>query len=215
MNRWRWPRSPVAPGGVLADTAVFPWRTGAEAQGSEADEPVPTTPVVVRPWSVEIGLLVARVVVGVGGVLGGARTLFSLPPGAAGGAAGVRAVLTGYGFTPVEPLATAFGWAQLGAGVLVLLGVLASFAASVFVAIGVVAVVVTAPAAWVAGTLGPVAPSLYGLALAGVVVLAGPGRISGDADRPWHRHQSAVGLACLVIGLMAAVTVLLFFRGPV
>lgn len=197
--------------GAPSDTAVFPWRVGDDALGSPSDEPVPTRAVVVRPWGADAGLLVVRVVLALTALLHGARALFDLPRGH-GGSDAVAALVAGYGFTPVTPLVTAYGWAQLAAGVLVGLGVFASFAASALLAVGVVALGVSLPAAWTALAVGPVEGPLFGLVLAAVVVLVGPGRISGDADRAWFRAQTAVGVTCAIIGVGTGVTVLLAFR---
>jgi putative oxidoreductase len=196
--------------GAPHDTAVFPWR--GDGAASVLDEPVATTTVVVRPWGAEVGLLVARVVVGLTAILAGARTLFDLPRGHADGTAATQALLTGYGFAPVESLTTALGWAGIVAGLLVVLGVLASFAASALVAVHLVGVCLTVPAAWAAGAVWPAQASLFGLALAALVVLSGPGRISGDADRAWYRAQTPVGVACMIIGVGTGATVLLFMR---
>lgn len=205
-------RSPVAPDGALADTAVFPWRDGPEAEGTVDDEPARTTVVAIRPRSADMGLLAVRIVLGLTAVLDGARTLFSVPRGHSGGTEAVRALLAGYGFRPVVELTTALGWAELVAGVLVGLGVAASFAASALLAVATVAVGVTLPAAWAAGAVGPARGWLLTLVAAAVVVLAGPGRHSGDWGRPWERRQTPVGLTCLVIGVGTGLTVLLAFR---
>ncbi len=197
--------------GAPNDTAVFPWRAGDDALGSVADEPVATRAVLVRPWGADAGLLLVRVVLGLTALLDGARALFDLPRGH-GGADALAGLLAGYGFAPVPPLVTAYGWAQLVAGVLVGLGVFASFAASALVAIGVVALGVSLPAAWAALAVGPVTGPLFGLVLAAVVVLVGPGRISGDADRAWFRAQTPVGITCLIIGVGTGLTVLFAFR---
>ena len=197
--------------GAPSDTAVFPWRTGEDALGSPADEPVATRPVLVRPWSADVGLLLVRVVLGLTALLRGARALFDLPRGH-GGADAVAGLVAGYGFTPVGPLVTAYGWALLGAGVLVGLGVFASFAAAALVATGVVALGLGLPAAWSALDVGPVAGPLFGLVLACVVVLVGPGRFSGDSDRAWFRAQTPVGVTCLIIGVGTGLTVLFAFR---
>jgi putative oxidoreductase len=197
--------------GAPADTAVFPWRVGEDAHGSAADEPAATRPVLVRPWGADAGLLLVRVVLGLTALLRGARALFDLPRGH-GGAEAVAALVAGHGFAPVAPLVSAYGWAELGAGVLVGLGVFASFAASALVATGVVALGTSLPAAWSALAVGPVAGPLFGLVLACVVVLAGPGRFSGDADRAWFRAQTPVGVTCLIIGVGTGLTVLLAFR---
>ena len=95
---------------------------------------------------------------------------------------------------------------------LVGLGVFASFAASALVATGVVALGVSLPAAWSALEVGPVAGPLSGLVLACVVVLVGPGRFSGDADRAWFRAQTPVGVTCMIIGVGTGLTVLFAFR---
>ena len=197
--------------GAPHDTAVFPWRVGDDALGSPADEPVATRAVLVRPWGADVGLLLVRVVLGLTALLDGARALFDLPRGH-GSADTVATLVAGYGFAPVAPLVTAYGWVQLGAGVLVGLGVFASFAASALLAVEVVALAVSLPAAWAALAVGPVEAPLFGLVLAGVVVLVGPGRISGDAHRAWFRAQTPVGVVCTIIGVGTGLTVLFAFR---
>lgn len=197
--------------GAPEDTTVFPWRVGDDALGSPADEPVATRAVLVRPWGADVGLLLVRVVLGLTALLDGARALFDLPRGH-GSADAVATLVAGYGFAPVAPLVTAYGWVQLGAGVLVGLGVFASFAASALLAVEVVALGVSLPAAWAALAVGPVEAPLFGLVLAGVVVLVGPGRISGDADRAWFRAQTPVGVVCTIIGVGTGLTVLFAFR---
>lgn len=197
--------------GAPSDTTVFPWRE--EAGASTIDEPVPTTTVLaVRPWAAEVGLLLARVVLGGTAILGGARTLFDLPRGHGDGTAATQTLLSGLGFRPVVELTAALGWVQLVAGLLVVLGVFASFAASALLAVHLVALVVSAGAAWSAGAVGPAEAPLFGLTLAAVIVLAGPGRISGDAERPWYRAQTAVGVTATLIAAGTAVTVLLALR---
>jgi putative oxidoreductase len=197
--------------GAPHDTAVFPWRAGPDALGSSADEPEATRTVLVRPWGADAGLLLVRVVLGLTALLRGARALFDLPRDH-GGAGAVGAVVAGHGFTPVGPLVTAYGWALISAGVLVGLGVFASFAASALVATGVVALGASLPTAWSALDIGPAVGPLYGLALACVVVLVGPGRFSGDADRAWFRAQTPVGVTCMIIGVGTGLTVLFAFR---
>jgi putative oxidoreductase len=197
--------------GAPHDTAVFPWRAGDDALGSAADEPAATRAVLVRPWGADAGLLLVRVVLGLTALLRGARALFDLPRGHSGADA-FAAVVAGHGFTPVGPVVIAYGWAQLAAGVLVGLGVFASFAASALVATGVVALGTSLPAAWSALDVGPAAGPLYGLVLACVVVLVGPGRFSGDADRAWFRAQTPVGVTCMIIGVGTGLTVLFAFR---
>ncbi|HEY2224548.1 DoxX family protein [Actinomycetospora sp.] len=223
MGRWRRGGAPPAVEeqaefsilgfeGAPHDTAVFPWR--GDGAASALDEPVATTAVVAtRPWATEVGLLLARVVLGVTAILGGARTLFDLPRGHADGTAATRALLGGYGFAPAGGLTTALGWAEIVAGLLVVLGVLASFAASALVAVHLVAMCLTLPAAWAAGAVGPAEAPVFGLALSALVVLSGPGRISGDADRAWYRAQTPVGVSCMIIGVGTGLTVLLFMRG--
>ncbi|MCD2197029.1 DoxX family membrane protein [Actinomycetospora endophytica] len=198
--------------GAPHDTAVFPWRAGDDALGSMADEPVATRTVVVRPVGADVGLLLARVVLALTALLDGARALFDLPRGH-GAADAVATLVAGYGFAPASALVTAYGWAQLVAGVLVGLGVFASFAASALVAVGVVALGVSLPATVPTLAVGPVEGPLFGLVLAAVVVLVGPGRISGDADRAWFRAQTPVGVACMIIGIGTGLTVLLALRG--
>ena len=84
--------------GAPHDTAVFPWRGDDEALGSAADEPVATRTVLVRPGGRDVGLLLARVVLGLTAMLGGARALFDLPRGHGAARAVAQPLVAGYGF---------------------------------------------------------------------------------------------------------------------
>ena len=197
-----------------SDTALFPWRQGEDAWGSTLDEPAVVGPVARRrpPVSADLGLLLARLVIGGVAVLAGARTLFGLPRGSGAGRAATEAVVSGYGFERFGLLTTVMGWAELVGGVLVVLGVFASLAASALLAVAVTAVGLTAPLALATQTTGPVERPLLAATLAAVIVLAGPGRVSADSGRSWSRSQTAVGLVGLLLGVGVGLTVLLALR---
>ncbi len=191
--------------------AVLPWREPARR---DTLPDVVATPALTAtgPLSADLGLLLARVVLGGMAVLAGARALFAIPAGTGGGPATTAALLARHGFLLPDLLARVLGWAGLVAGLLVLLGTFASFAAAVLLAPTVAAVGVTAPVAVAAGDVAPVAGPLLALTVAVVVVLVGPGRIAGDAGRAWTRAQTAVGLVCLLLGVATGLTVLFAFR---
>jgi len=79
----RWSRSPVTSSGEFSDTALFPWRTGADAMGSTLDEPAPAavTTAATRRWplSADLGLLCARLVLGAVAILHGTGILSPCP----------------------------------------------------------------------------------------------------------------------------------------
>jgi len=210
----RWSRSPVTSSGEFSDTALFPWRTGADAMGSTLDEPAPAavTTAATRRWSLsaDLGLLCARLVLGAVAILHGTGILVALPRGS--GRPVAEAMLAGYGFVRPDLLTTYLGWAQLVAGVLLVFGVFASFAGAALLAVAVAAVGVTAPLALTVRAIGPVQGPLLAVALTATVVLAGPGRISADSGRAWARQQTASGLVCLLLGVATGVTVLLALR---
>lgn len=175
--------------------AVFPWREPARRDTL----PEARTAVAVMPGvlGTDLALLLARLVLGGLAVPAGARTLFAIPAGTGGGPATTAALLSRYGFLAPELLARALGWAGLVAGLLVVVGTFASFAAAVLLAPAVTAVGVTAPTAVAAGDVGPVAGPMLALTVTAVVVLAGPGRIAGTPGGPGRAPRPpSVWCAC-------------------
>ena len=211
----RWSRSPVVPGGELGDTVLFPWRSGDDALGSTLDEPSPARAapeIVASPFSADLALLLARVVVGLLAVLGGGSAVLDLPRGVGRGA--TETLLAVHGFGPVATLTTVLGWAALVGGVLLGLGVFASVAAGVLLAAGVAALGVEIPVALAAGSPAPLVAPVLAATLLVILVLAGPGRISADAGRAWARAraQTPVGLTCVLLAVVTGLTVLVAYR---
>ena len=209
--RWLQARSPVGPGGELSDAGLFSWRPKVDAHARTVDQAAPRVVVpTLWPFSADLGLLLVRVVLSGFALVHGARVLAGQPGGPARSAA--EATLSGYGFVRPDLLTTYLGWVQLVAGVLLLLGVFATFAGAALLAVTVTAVGLTVPVAWAAHAMGPVQGPLLTLTLTAVVVLAGPGRISGDAGRAWARQQTPVGLVGLFLGVATGLTVLFALR---
>lgn len=210
LRRARAGGEPDVPSGPGALDVVLPW---AEPMRRDTlPDRVALTRATAGTLSADLGLLLARLVLGGLSVLAGARTLFAIPAGTGGGPAAATALLTRHGFVLPDVLTRVLGWAGLVAGLLVVLGTFASFAAAVLLAPAVTAVGVTVPAAVAGGDAGPVAGPLLALTVAAVVVLAGPGHVAGDAGRAWHRAQTPVGLVCLLLGVATGLTVLFAFR---
>ena len=213
--RWLPQQSPVTPDGSPGDTVLFPWRSGDDALGSTLDEPAPAVTAGSRttwPVSADLALLLARAVVGALAVLVGVRTLADLPRDT--GRSATEALLAAHGFSPVGTLATVLGWTVLAAGVLLAVGVFASFAAGALLATTVAALGVAVPPVLAGAPIATLASPVLATTLVAVLVLAGPGRVSGDAGRPWTRPgvQTPVGLACLVLGVATGITVLFAYR---
>ena len=197
---------------AAADTDPL-WGRGPWA--ATLDEPTPraaTAAASARRWptAADLALLLARVVLGVLAVLHGAGTLVGIPRGTP--RAATEAALAGRGFMRPDLLTTVVGWVGLVAGVLLVLGLFASFAASALLAGAVAAAGASLSGAWVEQATGTAQVPLLALALTAVVVLTGPGRVAADAGRSWARRQTLTGLVCLALGVAVGVLVLVVLR---
>lgn len=159
------------------------------------------------------GLLLLRFAVGGVFFAHGAQKVFGLWGGS--GIAGFTEGLQSLGFQQAEVLAWVTGIVELVAGAFVVLGVLTPLAAGGLVAIMVNAVVLKAANGFfIAGPAGADAVELdvvLGLAAA-AIALCGPGRIALDRGRTWQRRPTPWGVLGLLIGVTAAVLVLVLLR---
>lgn len=187
--------------------------------GTGYDEPQSTTTRPARralAWNggTDLGLLLLRF--GVGGTFfaHGAQKVFGLWGGP--GITGFAQVLDGFGFVESVALAWVVGVTELVAGAFVVLGVLTPLAAAGLLALMIDAVVLKAVNGFfVASPAGAGAVELevvLGLAAA-AIVLTGPGRVALDNGRTWHRRPAPWGVLALLVGVAAAVLVLVFLRG--
>ncbi|MHA6627567.1 DoxX family protein [Pseudonocardia sichuanensis] len=192
-------------------TSVFP------NAGSFGDtDPAPTRPNRRElTWNrgTDVGLLLLRF--GVGGTFfaHGMQKVFGLWGGP--GIDGFAQVLEGFGFREAVTLSWVTGVTELVAGAFVVLGVVTPLAAA-----GLLAIMINSVALkfgngfFIASPAGAGAVELdvvLGLAAA-ALVLTGPGRIALDNGRTWHRRPAPWGVLALVVGVAAAVLVLLLLR---
>lgn len=195
-----------------SDTAFFPFDP-VDAEGGGTRPRAASVPTH-RPhaWNsgVDVGLLLMRLVLGAAFVVHGSQKLV----GAFGGPGvdGFAAVLAGYGFGSAHVLSVFTGAGELVAGVLVAFGFLTSLAAAALLGVLVVVVALTARGGFLAADPHGVQLHLALAALAAGLTLTGPGRVALDRGRSWFRHQVASGWTCLLVGVAAAVALLLGLR---
>jgi putative oxidoreductase len=192
-------------------TSILP---GAGGFGST--DPSPTRPQR-RPlaWNgaTDLGLLLLRF--GVGGTFfaHGMQKVFGMWGGP--GIAGFARSLEGLGFQQATVLSWVTGITELVAGALVVLGFLTPLAAAGLLGIMINSVAVKfGNGFFIASPAGAGAVELdvvLGLAAA-ALVLTGPGRVALDNGRTWHRRPASWGVLALVIGIVAAVLVLVLLR---
>lgn len=124
----------------------------------------------------DVGLLVARLVIGAVFIAHGGQKLFSLWGG--GGIEGTGAMFEQTGLSPGEPLAVMAGAGEFFGGILLVLGLLTRLGAfSVGVSMVVAIIAIHLPGPFLDGYEFP----LTLLAGAVVLLLTGPGRLSLDA----------------------------------
>jgi putative oxidoreductase len=192
-------------------TSILP---GAGGFGST--DPSPTRPQR-RPlaWNgaTDLGLLLLRF--GVGGTFfaHGMQKVFGMWGGP--GIAGFARSLEGFGFQQATILSWVTGITELVAGAFVVLGFVTPLAAAGLLGIMISSVAVKfGNGFFIASPAGAGAVELdvvLGLAAA-ALVLTGPGRVALDNGRTWHRRPASWGVLALVIGIVAAVLVLVLLR---
>lgn len=173
----------------------------------------PTRRALAWNGATDLGLLLLRF--GVGGTFfaHGAQKVFGLWGGP--GIGGFTRVLEGYGFTQSVTLAWVVGIVELVAGAFVVLGVLTPLAAAGLLALMIDVVVLEWGSGFFADapTGGVELEVVLGLAAA-ALVLTGPGRVALDNGRTWHRRPAPWGVLALLVGIAAAVLVLVLLRLP-
>jgi putative oxidoreductase len=166
-------------------------------------------------WNVgaDVGLLLLRFAVGGTFFAHGMQKVFGMWSGP--GIGGFARALEGFGFQQATTLSWVTGITELVAGAFVVLGLVTPLAAA-----GLLAIMINSVALkigngfFIASAAGANAVELdvvLGLAAA-ALVLTGPGRIALDNGRPWHRRPTSWGVLALVIGVAAAVLVLVLLR---
>jgi putative oxidoreductase len=153
--------------------------------------------------SLDLGLLVLRVAVGSIYVAHGLRKLGVQNPD---GFAGFRGAIVRRGYRPALAWALVAVVAEVGGGVLAIVGLLTPVAAAALVAQSVTIVALVRGRGFWVESMGVEYPLMLGVA-AVVVGLAGPGSLSLDAvlgiEPPWWTFPvlAAVGVAGALVGL--------------
>lgn len=149
----------------------------------------------------DIGLLVLRV--GSGGLVfvTGSEKLFGWFNGA--GWQRTTESFERMGYQPGKVFGTLAALCEFGGGALLVLGLLTPLAAAVVIGTMINAVHVTWPNGLVAAS-----SAVLLIVAAAALGFAGPGRISLDHNRPWHRRGLAWGLGAVVLGAVAAAITL-------
>ena len=186
------------------------------AGGFGAPEPAKTLPTR-RPlvWNAgtEVGLLLLRFAVGGTFFAHGMQIVFGLWGGP--GVEGFARTLEGFGYQQAATLSWVTGITALVGGALVVLGFLTPLAAAGLLALMINTVTIKfGNGFFIASPAGAGAVELevvLGLAAA-ALVLTGPGRVALDNGRAWHRRPASWGVLALVIGVAAAVLVLVLLR---
>jgi putative oxidoreductase len=192
-------------------TSILP---GAGAFGAEElAKTRPNRRPLVWNGGTDVGLLLLRF--GVGGTFfaHGMQKVFGLWGGP--GIAGFARTLEGFGFRQATTLSWVTGISELVAGAFVVLGFVTPLAA-----VGLLGIMINTVTLkfgngfFIASPAGAGAVELdvvLGLAAA-ALVLTGPGRVALDNGRAWHRRPASWGVLALVIGVVAAVLVLVLMR---
>jgi putative oxidoreductase len=165
--------------------------------------------------NVSYGLLLLRVVLGLGVASHGGQKLFRW---FGGGGLEATAGFFGSNLRFRAPTAMAFfaGLGEFGGGVLVALGLLTPLGALALVTVMLVAI---ATVHWKNGyfaTKGGYEYNLLILTAAAAIAAIGPGRFSLDRAFGWDDNLSGVwwGVGALVLGALAAAGTVLAFRKP-
>ncbi|MFC5286186.1 DoxX family protein [Actinokineospora guangxiensis] len=197
----------------------------SEAQSTAAyDSPYDTndTTVLARPnmdedkpavdthrWHVgaDLGLLVLRVVLGALFLAHGLQKVFGIMGGP--GIEGFAAALTELGFQQATLLSWVTGVSELGAGVLLILGLFTPAAASAVVGVMISAIWVRVDIDLFVG--GVELETIY-LAAGFALLFTGAGHFSLDRKSPWFRRAPAFGFLFLILALGLAAVSLFVLR---
>lgn len=149
----------------------------------------------------DFGLLVLRLVIGGSLVAHGLQHLFGLLHGP--GVHNYAIYLTQHGYLHDTAMAWLAGGTELGAGGLLVLGLLTPLAAAGALGIMAQAIMVMWRTGYFGGFELPVAVAAAAFAL----LFAGPGRAALDRPTPWFRHPIAFAWIFLVVAIAASAAV--------
>ncbi|MFW0792666.1 DoxX family protein [Gordonia sp. CPCC 205515] len=204
---------------------------------TDADEAVPATEEPrtlehdlaearrnARRGTLDFGLLLLRVAVGLIALAHGTQKLFGWWNGPR--LSGFEDFLAnspnpaiGFHADAVKPLAIVGALSETLGGLMLVIGLFTPIAASAVLGVMLVAAAFKSTVAggvWFFATGQNGAGIEYELLLAvcaAAIILTGPGRISLDAPRGWARRPAWGSLACLVVGVVAAVIIWIMFNG--
>lgn len=174
-------------------------------------DPVP--PARTPRGTLDLGLLVLRVAVGVLALAHGLQKLFGIWGGP--GLDGFETFLVDAGFEQANILAPAGAIGEVVAGILLILGLFTPFAAA-----GLLAVLINAWCVLQAAEPGlqwfaPDGPELEMLLAAMLVAIAltGPGRYAVEGSRRWATRPHLGSFAVLVVGVAGGVCLWIFLNG--
>jgi putative oxidoreductase len=213
---------PAPPGNYPQESA---WTQAGAYQQDPAPgygQPPAAAPVQVPPsadaprgrGTVELGLLVLRLLLGGLLIVEGLRTALGTWGGP--GLSGTESLLASWGFDYARILAVTLASIELGAGVLIIVGLATPLAAS--------AVVLAMLAVWLGDQLAPGEPYVLpvgnerALFLGGAAValaLAGPGKISLDSAMKWATRPRFGSLFLLLLGIVGGIAAWLVLTGRI
>lgn len=185
---------------------------GATAAAVGVEEGASTGPAKARRGSLDLGLLVLRLVVGATMVVHGLQKLTGLWGGP--GMDGFEAMLADAGYQRPALLAVLGAVGEVAAGALLILGLLTPLAAAAVLAIMINAWLFRQSAEPGLQYFAPDGVEYETLlaATAAVIVLTGPGRIAIDGTRGWATRPFLGSFVALLLGVAGGVCLWLFGR---
>ncbi|KOS55069.1 DoxX family protein [Rhodococcus rhodochrous] len=185
---------------------------GATAAAVGVEEGGSTGPAKARRGSLDLGLLVLRLVVGATMVVHGLQKLTGLWGGP--GMDGFEAMLADAGYQSPALLAVLGAVGEVAAGALLILGLLTPLAAAAVLAIMINAWLFRQSAEPGLQYFAPDGVEYETLlaATAAVIVLTGPGRIAIDGTRGWATRPFLGSFVALLLGVAGGVCLWLFGR---
>ncbi|MFR9729684.1 DoxX family protein [Saccharopolyspora sp. MS10] len=158
----------------------------------------------------DLGLLALRLVIGGIFAVHGAQKLFGVLGGP--GPETFARTLSEAGFQQASVLSLVTGGTELGAGVLLVLGLFTPLAAAGIVGVMASAVVSMKLPGPFFDQEGGYEFQVVIVAAALCLMFAGPGRVALDNGRAWFRHPLVTGFSCLLIAGGASAAVLILLR---
>ncbi|MGV9710430.1 DoxX family protein [Gordonia sp. NPDC003424] len=209
---------------VALDSAESSGGAGEFDHSSTVEQELADARRNARRGTLDLGLLLLRVAVGVIALAHGTQKLFGWWNGPR--LSGYEDMLAnspnpaiGFHADVVKPLAIVGALSETLGGLMLVIGLFTPIAAAAVLGVMLVAAAFKSTLAggvWFFAADHNGAGIEYELLLAvcaAVIILTGPGRISLDAPRGWARRPSWGSLALLVIGIAAAVIIWVMFNG--